>query len=381
MKKVLVISEVPTHPIVAGNQQYTLAYISLIKEMGYDVYYFLGYEHYVKRELFEETKDFWEDHFLYYKQNSFLSCYQRVIRKTHKIFQNITRRYVYKIDVIYMKGMNSFLRKIQQRYKFDIVVVNYIFYSKAFLAFPTAKKILVTHDVFTNRYERTGVMSFFSTSAEQEKKALDRSDCILSIQENESIFFRYLTNKKVITGYCPVEERITPFCNNKSIAYIGAGIPYNVKSIHDFVRNVFPLILANFPDVMLYVAGSVCESFDHSLYHSNVVLLGRVNDIDSFYKISDIIINPTENGTGLKIKNVEALMYNKILISHPHTIEGFFEQDSVPIKLASTPQEYADIISVLLNDPQKIIDSKNEVKNYIKKYNTFVRNQLQKVFT
>ena len=377
MKKVLVISEVPTHPVSAGNAQYTLMYIDLIKEMGYEVYYCLGYEHYLTKEQFEETKNFWGDYFFYYKQNVFISFCQRTIRKTHKIFKNITRQYAYNIDVVYMKGMNSFLRKIQRKHKFDIVIVNYITYSKAFLAFSRTKKILVTHDVFTNRYERTGENFFFTTSAKQEKKALDRSDCILSIQENESIFFRYLTNKNVITGFCPMEYRNTRFCGNQNILYVGSDNPFNVKGLIDFIENALPKIIEQNNKIKLIVAGSVCEKLGNNLLSDNLILLGRVDDVDEFYSKGDIIINPTESGSGLKIKNIEALAYNKVLISHPHTVEGLYSSHDIPIMFASTPDEYAKMILKLFENPSKIQKIKEDVVLYMDKYNKFVKSQIR----
>lgn len=379
MKKVLVISEIPTHPVHGGNQQYTLAYIDLIKQMGYDVYYFLGYEHYRSKEEFKATEKYWGDHFFYYKQNKFISFYQRVIRKTHKTYQNIIRRYAYDIDVVYMKGMNSFLKKIQRNYQFDIAIVNYIFYSKAFLAFPSTRKILVTHDVFTNRYKRTGELFFFTTSAKQEKKGLDRSDYILSIQENESIFFRYLTNKNVITGYCPVKYQDTPLCNNENILYMGSDNPFNVKGLMSFIQNVMPEITKKNTVIKLIIAGTVCEKLDKSIINNNIVLLGQVDKLEDFYNMGNIVINPTEDGSGLKIKSIEALAYNKVLISHPHATEGLYDTNNLPIISASTTQEYTDAILEFFEYTSKIREAKENAAKYMNNYNLFVKEQIKKV--
>jgi len=141
-----------------------------------------------------------------------------------------------------------------------------------------------------------------------------------------------------------------------------------------------PKVVEKNDQTKLLIAGSICNQINVELLNENVVLIGKVDHLADFYNLGDIVINPTDNGSGLKIKSIEALMYNKILISHPHAIEGFFEQDNVPIKLASTPQEYVNVISDLFSDPQKIIESKNEIESYMKKYNLFVKNQIQKVF-
>ena len=380
--KVLVISEVPTHPVTGGNQQYTLAYIDLIKSMGHDVYYFLGCEHYVTKEEFEKTKEYWVDHLLFYKQSLFLSFFQRVIRKAHKVFHNRTRKYAYKIDLVYMIGMNFFLKKMQRHYEFDVVIVNYIIYSKAFLAFPSSvKKILVTHDVFTNRYERSGENFFFTTDAKQEKKALDRSDCIVSIQENESVFFRYLTNKKVITGFCPVQFHETPFYGNYNILYLGSNNPFNVRGLIRFIQNVMPCIIEKNNKIRLIVAGNICGKLDVDTLNDNIVLLGKVDNLEEFYAKGDLVINPSENGSGLKIKSIEALAYNKVLISHPHSVEGLYDINNLPIIIASTPQEYTSEIVNLFDCPLKIKQIKKNITKYMDDYNSFVKEQIKSAFT
>ena len=63
--------------------------------------------------------------------------------------------------------------------------------------------MLDTHDVMTNRHrlflESGKKPSWYSTSAAQEQKALNRADHIFAIQSNEKDHFSKLTSKPITT--------------------------------------------------------------------------------------------------------------------------------------------------------------------------------------
>jgi hypothetical protein len=279
--------------------------------------------------------------------------------------------------------MNRKLRKIQKIYNFDIVGIHYIWNSKAVNVFRDKKKILFTHDAFSYRMERTGKESinYFTTLPDEEKKALDRNDAIISIQENESNFFRFLTTKKVYTAFCPVEEEITPFVGNKNILYLGGRYILNVEYLHNFIKFVMPRLLAEIPEIKLYIAGRICEVIDKKLLNEHIVLFGKVDNLKDFYEKGDIVINPTERGSGLNIKSIDALSFNKVLVAHPHTTEGMFSPNNLPISLASTFEEYENIILDFLKNPQKIKEKKEKIAIYMSKYNTYVYDQIKEAFS
>jgi hypothetical protein len=384
MGKILFVSNISTHPTLSGGQQGIFAHFALLKKMGYDVYFFLGCVHYLASEEFNATREFWGDHFFYYKQSFFVSLIHRIRLKLHKIDQlHITKKFNYNIDIFYLLGMNRKLRKIQKIHNFDVVSVHYIWNSKAFNVFPDKKKVLYTHDVFSYRLERTGKESihYFTTSPNEEKKALDRSDAIISVQENESIYFRFLTKKKVYTAYSPIEGENTPLTGNKNILYLGGKYSLNIESLHNFIRIVMPRLVAGMPEIKLYIAGRICEKIDKSLLNEHIILFGRVDNVKSFYELGDIAINPTERGTGLKIKSIEALSYNKVLVAHPHTVNGLFLPNNLPISLASTPEEYVDIILDFLKNPRKVQEEKEKIALYMDKYSAYIENQIKKAYS
>lgn len=57
MKKVLIISDTPTHPTNTGNKMCILSYATLLQDMGYDVY-FLYFTRERNSNTFTQNKDY-----------------------------------------------------------------------------------------------------------------------------------------------------------------------------------------------------------------------------------------------------------------------------------------------------------------------------------
>jgi len=86
----------------------------------------------------------------------------------------------------------------------------------------------------------------------------------------------------------------------------------------------------------LIVAGSIGEVVKSKLDQdetklTNVRIPGRVKDLFEFYDQVDIVINPVEFGTGLKIKNAEALIMGKPVLTTSHGAIGLPESPAIAI--------------------------------------------------
>ena len=65
------------------------------------------------------------------------------------------------------------------------------------------------------------------------------------------------------------------------------------------------------------------------------------------------MVNPIEFGSGLKIKNVEALAYGKPLITTPHGANGFIDAPHSSVLVADSPEQWQAVID-RLSDPEEI---------------------------
>lgn len=249
------------------------------------------------------------------------------------------------IDEWYDFKLDKFVKKLHKKHEYDAVIAEYVFMSCVLNNFDDdVVKIIDTHDIFTNRnekYKKKGLSdTFFTTTAEEEAKGLNRADKIIAIQDEERKFFETLTEKEVITIGHTVKLDEPKDCEktNTNILYLGTGNVANIHGVNAFIKRVLPLILEEIPGTKLILAGHICKFIKK---HDGVVQLGEVKDVQDAYKQADIVINPSVVGTGLKIKNIEAMGLGKILVTSSHSAEGL-KSDTTPFLTADSPNEFAN---------------------------------------
>jgi glycosyltransferase involved in cell wall biosynthesis len=375
-KNVLIISEVPTHKPYAGNRSCILSYSEMLKDMGYTVYFLLYYGKGFDVEDVNLTKIYWAENYFEYKMR-FVSPLKRRVLSFFRF--KLFKTNFFLIDDFYPSGLECAVKKILVQKEINIVITNYIWTTKLFTKIKGIRKILYTHDVFSNRFERTG-MDFFSTSPNEEAKALNRCDAIISIQETESLYFRYITNKPVICGFSPVKLTKLPINLNKNILFLAGSNPLNINGITDFIRNVLPDLLYFDSEITLLIGGRICSDLNH-LETLNVRLLGDVELLEEFYQLGDISVNPVKQGTGLKIKTIEALSFGKALVCHPHSKEGLFDEMNIPIIEAYSNEEFVSALISLFKSKEKVIEYHNRSIQYIEAYNIQVRSMFHKALS
>lgn len=373
MKKVLVISTTPTPPVHAGNQKCIFEYCNLLKKMNCEVHFlYVKGRHCTPNELYT----YWGDYLHIYKKKMWLEILKRILVNIRSKILGYNH-----IDDLYPIGLTKYVKKLQNKKRFDCIIINYINLSQLFTSKFEAKKILFAHDSMSFKKQRLGVSNFwFDLTPNQEAKGLQRCDIILSIQENETIFFKYLHPKgKILTVYSCFNAKEQSIVGNKNILFLSGKSKLNINGLQYFIEQIFPLVLQKEPEAKLIIGGSICDIFKTD--DKSIKLIGKVDDIEQFYLLGDIAINPVYQGTGLKIKTFEALSYGKTTIVHPHSAEGIYDKANAPIILGCTPIEFANqLLEVLSNIEKRKIYSKKSIE-YIKSLNHFIETQYLKIIS
>ncbi|MFZ4456095.1 MAG: glycosyltransferase family 4 protein [Bacteroidales bacterium] len=368
-KKILIISPTPILPIDSGNRACIYSYIEMLTALDYDVYY-LWVKSTYNKQIDDESlmKNYWKDKLFIFNKY-----------KPHQVVEFLYRKFRFNtkgnfhIDDIYPFGLNGYIEKIKKDHKFSSVIVNYVFLSKALNRFKESKKLLYTHDVFTNKYRHTG-LKWFSVDAVNESKALERADEILAIQENEAIFYSYLVKKKIRTTYSffPVTE--TDYVENKNLLILSGSNQHNIDGIDFLIEKVFPELNKIDSEIKIIIGGGICSYLEKKkIENTNISLYGRVDELSDFYKLGNICINPVFDGTGLKIKSFEALSFGKVLISHPHNTLGIYNKERAPILIAMSATEYINQILRVISDKKLILEFKQKSYAYIHELNDVVK--------
>lgn len=144
------------------------------------------------------------------------------------------------------------------------------------------------------------------------------------------------------------------------LLFVGSYFYANVNGLTWFIKNVIPKI-----NVELTIVGS---NMDRLPFHSikNIHIYGFVPDLGVFYRNCDAIISPIFEGSGMKTKTTEALMWGKYIIGSHEAFVGFTIPQGL-YKECNTVDEFINGINMLSNNkPPKFIKEVRDL--YLKKY-------------
>ncbi len=379
-KKILVISPTPSHPQSAGNRTRIFSLLGSIKSLGHEVHFL-----FLNREQgdVEAMQQYWGEAFL-------LVPYKRPASRMRDLLRKVKNRlglksaYTYSIDEWYDAGLDTTLNELFNRIQFDVVIVEYVFFSRALLqCSPETIKIIDTHDVFANRHlkylQQSQSPVWYSTSRKEEAKGLNRADVIVAIQHHEANHFESISKRKVITlghivSLCPLPvKEAKPY----RILYVGSANEINIQSVRYLIDEILPLVRRKIPQVELLLAGRVCNVIKE---RDGVVLAGEVEDLKQPYASASLVVNPMRFGTGLKIKTIEALGYGKPLITTSIGAEGLEEGAGKAFVVENKPCNFASSITSLLESPEKLLCLSEKAYLFAENWNKKCLKELNELF-
>lgn len=146
----------------------------------------------------------------------------------------------------------------------------------------------------------------------------------------------------------------------------GFGHPPNADGILWFMKEVWPLVLAKFPSMVISIAGSSMTKTITSLSAPNVRILGRISDeeLDDLYKKVRVSIVPLRYGAGVKGKVVEALFHKIPVVTTPIGAEGIPTSPLVTVE--KTAEMFASSLVSLYQDTNELNSRSKQAKEFIR---------------
>jgi glycosyltransferase involved in cell wall biosynthesis len=137
--------------------------------------------------------------------------------------------------------------------------------------------------------------------------------------------------------------------STNKILFVGS-LNYNPNDIglQWFISFVLPYISRNFKFQIIGSGTPSIELVGLIKNTPNVVYVGFVESLESYYENSDIVVIPILTGSGTRLKALEAMSYQCTIISTTKGVEGLEITDQVIIQ--DTPIEFAKSIDQILLD-------------------------------
>jgi glycosyltransferase involved in cell wall biosynthesis len=184
---------------------------------------------------------------------------------------------------------------------------------------------------------------------DQEEKGLSRADVVIAIQNQDRLFLEKMAPGKVITvGHSVALEDPCKWRPDRcNLLYLGSSNASNYQSILSFIQEVLPPLRNRIPHLKLVVAGKISKRIED---HEAIIKLDEVDDVRRAYEAADIVINPVQFGTGLKIKSIEAMGQGKPLVTTSIGAEGMEDGAGLAFLVANDVSEFVLAIERLCSD-------------------------------
>ena len=254
-------------------------------------------------------------------------------------------------SIRFNRNILAFLKKIVEKNRYDVLFLDHTQMALYGKFFPSVKKILMSHDVMSQRFSRKG--GFVS------KKLILGGEGELMRMPNTTVFTFSEKDRQIIHHYYGLDSKVTNFFLDQSII---EACPENVANRIVFFgkwkrSDNFDGLLWFFDhcyeklskDVTISIIGKwLPEEFESRIKKmKNVEYLGFVENPYPLIANSIATISPIFSGAGVKVKVVESLACGTPIIGNDIAFEGISEDFDDFMVRVSSPEEYIKAVANL----------------------------------
>lgn len=192
--------------------------------------------------------------------------------------------------------------------------------------------------------------------ASYEARVFDWFDrhVIISAQDRDSMTFPGAASIELVTSAVDTEDfhPMPPPEDQHDMAFVGnMGYAPNVRAASMLAEEILPLVRARRPGANVLLAGARPSRTVRNLASDDVEVSGWVDDIRDAYRSGRVMVAPLIIGAGQQNKILEAMAMGVPCVTTELVNRAIGAEPGVEIFVASTPQEFADQIVMLLEDP------------------------------
>jgi len=229
-------------------------------------------------------------------------------------------------------------------------------------------KVIVSHNVKTimwkryadhahgklkRKYERD-----YKRFKEYEGKYLNDFDCVCAVSETDREAFDDICNGSVPIKLVPNGCDTVYFKPDSSSVITGemvfAGTMYydaNIDAMLFFCDKILPLIQAQFPSCHVTIVGRNPPNEIIALEKlGNVKVTGFVKDVRPYLKSANVIVVPLSQGSGTRLKILDAMAMGKAIVSTTIGAEGIDYGNGKNIMIADEPEDFAKCVLDLIRN-------------------------------
>jgi polysaccharide biosynthesis protein PslH len=280
------------------------------------------------------------------------------------LFLNIFSKKPFQIAYFYSKSIHRKIEKIIQEQKPDVIFCQLIRVAE-YVKNRNEFKILDYMDTFSKGMERRYKNSPFYLKPfihiehkrliGYEKNIFDYFQKQLIISQIDQKLIQHKNNDEIEVISNGVDTRyfFPQKHNNQIYDIIFAGnmaYPPNIDSAIFLVKEILPILIINYPNIKILLAGATPHRSVKSLGSKNVTVTGWVDDIRNCYSSAKMLVAPLQMGTGIQTKVLEAMAMRIPCIVTSLVNNPFNAINMNQLVIANSAEEFSSKIVLLLQN-------------------------------
>jgi GT2 family glycosyltransferase/glycosyltransferase involved in cell wall biosynthesis len=271
------------------------------------------------------------------------------------------------VEVLYVPYAADPVTLLRERGKeFDLVILSRHYVAASYVGLvrlyaPQAKLAFDTVDLHYLREQRAAELAGSAdperqsaATRAQELKIIRECDLTLVVSEAEQALLAIDApgaRVEILSTVNEVHGCRVPFSDRHDLVFVGGfQHPPNADAVAWFVREVFPLLRKDLPDVRLHVIGSKVPDAIRDLADEQVLVHGFVEDITSYMDGCRVSVAPLRYGAGVKGKINTAMSYGLPVVATTLGVEGMHVRDGDDVLVADSPAAFAAAVARLYRD-------------------------------
>lgn len=145
-----------------------------------------------------------------------------------------------------------------------------------------------------------------------------------------------------------------PDPNNGTLLFCGSmDMHPNQEAMDHFIRKVWPRVVAQLPNVDLYIVGRNPPEWLVKMEKadSRIRVTGFVEDVRPYFRKATLFICPVVSGGGTRLKILDSLAMGVPVVATPFAAYGLSVEHGKHLLFAETDEKFADSIQSLLRKP------------------------------
>ncbi len=285
------------------------------------------------------------------------------------------------------------LNRVLETFKPDIVLLEglpMVWYIPAIREYSEAKVVMRAHNVehiiwngLAEEEKSPLTKLYFKNLTKRIRKfeidQLKNYDALLPISLIDEKWYRFVGFEKP-SETIPFGVESGDFTEIKNVdipndlIYIGAlDWAPNLDGLKWFVKEVWPTIHSEFPELKLHVAGrNPSDEVRKIVQVDGIIFYGEIDNISDLMNKGMILIVPLFSGSGMRVKIIEGLQAGKLIITTHQGLEGIPAYPGEQLLEANSVHEFTSHIITSLSKPEIIRNIGLKGQEFVKQnFNNF----------